>query len=54
MFEKQSFIEECELHYECKTVYQQAIEPATFDKNIKSRTNCNISIQLVFLLEILT
>lgn len=28
---------ECELHYECKVVYQQAMEPATLDENIKDR-----------------
>lgn len=30
-------IEECELHYECKVVYQQAMEPATLDEGIKKR-----------------
>lgn len=30
-------IGECELHYECKVVYQQAMEPATLDENIKDR-----------------
>lgn len=29
-------IGECELHYECKVVYQQAMEPATLDEDIKN------------------
>lgn len=28
-------IGECELHYECKVVYQQAMEPDTLDESIK-------------------
>lgn len=30
-------IENCELHYECKIVYKQAMEPATLDESIKDR-----------------
>ncbi len=28
-------IEECDLHYECKVVYKQAMEPGTLDKGIR-------------------
>lgn len=28
---------ECELHFECKVVYQQAMEPATLTQNIKDK-----------------
>lgn len=30
-------IGECELHYECQVVYQQAMEPATLDEGIKDK-----------------
>ena len=30
-------IGECELHYECKVVYQQAMEPVTLDGDIKKK-----------------
>ncbi|MDS1029763.1 flavin reductase family protein [Bacillota bacterium LX-D] len=29
-------IGECELHYECKVIYQQAMEPALLDKDCKT------------------
>ncbi|MDR7869348.1 MAG: flavin reductase family protein [Tissierellaceae bacterium] len=31
-------ISDCELHYECKVVYQQAMEPSTLDKDIRKRS----------------
>ena len=30
-------IKDCELHYECKIVYKQAMEPETLDNNIKEK-----------------
>ena len=30
-------IENCELHYECKIVYKQAMEPGTLDESIKDK-----------------
>ena len=30
-------IHNCDLHYECKIVYKQAMEPGTLDENIKNK-----------------
>lgn len=30
-------VSDCELHYECKVVYQQSMEPATLDNGIKEK-----------------
>ncbi|MGE5653045.1 MAG: flavin reductase family protein [Bacillota bacterium] len=31
-------IDDCSLHYECKVVYQQVMEPGTLDEGIRSRS----------------
>lgn len=35
---KTPIIDDCSLHYECKVVYQQAMEPRTVDEGIRSRS----------------
>lgn len=44
---------ECELHYECKVVYQQAMEPATLDEGIKKRSYPNNDYHVLYFGEIL-
>jgi len=44
---------DCELHYECKVVYQQAMEPATLDKNIKRNRYSNNDYHILYFGEIL-
>lgn len=43
----------CELHYECKVVYQQAMEPATFDEYLKKRNYPNNDYHVMYFGEIL-
>lgn len=45
-------IEECELHYECKVVYQQAMEPATLDEGLKNRFYSNNDYHVLYFGEI--
>lgn len=45
-------ISECELHYECKVVYQQAMEPATLDESIKKRNYSNNDYHVLYFGEI--
>lgn len=45
-------IKECELHYECKVVYQQAMEPATLDEGIKERFYLNNDYHVLYFGEI--
>lgn len=46
-------IGECELHYECKVVYQQAMEPATLDDTIKQRCYKDNDYHVLYFGEIL-
>lgn len=46
-------IGECELHYECKVVYQQAMEPSVLDKDIKNRNYPNNDYHVLYFGEIL-
>lgn len=46
-------ISECDLHYECKVVYQQAMEPATLDEDIKNRSYSNNDYHVLYFGEIL-
>lgn len=46
-------IGECELHYECKVVYQQVMEPATLDKKIKNHSYSNNDYHVLYYGEIL-
>lgn len=45
-------IEECELHYECKVVYQQAMEPATLEEELKNRFYSNNDYHVLYFGEI--
>ena len=45
-------IGECELHYECKVTYQQAMEPANLDENIKKRNYSNNDYHVLYFGEI--
>lgn len=46
-------IGQCELHYECKVVYQQAMEPATLDEKIKDGFYSNNDYHVFYFGEIL-
>ena len=46
-------IGECELHYECKVVYQQVMEPATLDEEIKKRSYSNNDYHVLYYGDIL-
>ena len=46
-------IGECELHYECKVVYQQAMEPATINDEIKNKFYKNNDYHVLYFGEIL-
>lgn len=46
-------IEECELHYECKVVYQQAMEPALLHKEIKEGKYSDNDFHVIYYGEIL-
>ncbi len=45
-------IGECELHYECKVAYQQAMEPATLAKDIKEKFYTNNDYHVLYFGEI--
>lgn len=45
-------IGDCELHYECKLVYQQAMEPATLDEGIRKRFYLNNDYHIFYYGEI--
>ncbi|TCK98682.1 flavin reductase like protein [Natranaerovirga hydrolytica] len=45
-------IEECDLHYECKVVYKQAMEPATLDQGIKDKSYSNKDYHIMYYGEI--
>lgn len=45
-------IGECDLHYECKVVYQQAMEPATLSKDIKDKFYTNNDFHVLYFGEI--
>ncbi len=45
-------IEECELHYECKVVYQQAMEPGLIDKGIREANYSNNDFHIMYYGEI--
>ncbi|MFW6016210.1 MAG: flavin reductase family protein [bacterium] len=47
-------IEECDLHYECKVVYKQAMEPSTIEKNIDKRYYDNNDFHVLFYGEIVS
>lgn len=42
----------CELHFECKVVYQQAMEPSTIDEGIKKRYYSNDDYHVLYFGEI--
>ncbi len=44
-------IENCELHYECKIVYKQAMEPGTLDNSIKKTNIIKTRITISYILE---
>lgn len=44
---------ECELHYECKVVYQQAMEPVALDEGIKNHSYSNNDYHVFYFGEIL-
>lgn len=46
-------ISDCELHYECKVVYQQAMEPGTLNDNIKNKYYSNNDYHVIYYGEIL-
>lgn len=46
-------IGECELQYECKVVYQQAMEPGTLDEEIKNKNYSNGDYHIMYFGEIL-
>src|SRR5699024_7830076 len=41
-------IEDCELYYECKIVYKQAMEPGTLDNNIKEEYYFNNDYHVLY------
>ncbi len=43
---------DCELHYECKVVYKQAMEPGTLDKEIKDKYYSNNNYHVIYYGEI--
>ncbi len=45
-------IENCELHYECKIVYKQAMEPGTLDNSIKNQYYQNKDYHILYFGEI--
>ncbi|WP_246566404.1 flavin reductase family protein [Tissierella simiarum] len=45
-------VSDCELHYECKIVYKQAMEPATLDEDIKNRYYVNNDYHVLYFGEI--
>ncbi len=44
---------ECDLHYECKIVYRQTMEPALLDKNIKETSYAQNDYHVIYYGEIL-
>ncbi len=46
-------IEECDLHFECKLVYKQAMEPANVDMNIEDGYYTNHDYHVMFYGEII-
>lgn len=46
-------IRDCELHYECKIVYQQTMEPGTLDSNIRNKHYSNNDYHILYYGEIL-
>lgn len=47
-------IEDCELHYECKVVYKQVMEPATLDKDIKKAKYSDNDFHVMFYGEVVS
>ncbi|TCT15543.1 flavin reductase (DIM6/NTAB) family NADH-FMN oxidoreductase RutF [Natranaerovirga pectinivora] len=47
-----SMIEECDLHYECKVVYKQAMEPSAVDSAIDEKFYSNNNYHVMFYGEI--
>ncbi len=45
-------IENCELHYECKIVYKQAMEPSTLNEDIKNQYYKNKDYHVLYFGEI--
>ena len=50
---KAPIIKECDMHYECKVIYKQAMEPATIDSEIDGRFYKNNNFHVMFYGEIL-
>lgn len=46
-------IGECELHYECKVVYQQTMEPGTLDNDIRNKNYSDNDYHVMYFGEIL-
>lgn len=47
-------IEDCELHYECKVIYKQVMEPAALDKEIRNAKYSNNDYHVMFYGEIVS
>ena len=45
-------IDECDLHYECKVVYKQAMEPGLLDENINKNYYSNHDYHVIYYGEI--
>ena len=46
-------IENCDLHFECKVVYQQAMEPGLVEKSIKEKNYPNHDYHILYFGEVL-
>lgn len=46
-------ISDCELHYECRVVYQQTMEPGTLDENIRNKHYSNNDYHVLYYGEII-
>lgn len=47
-------IEDCELHYECKVIYKQVMEPSALDKDIRKAKYSNNDYHVMFYGEIVS
>ena len=47
------YIEECDINYECKTIYQQAMEPGTLNAAIKQKHYSNHDYHVLYYGEII-
>lgn len=49
---KTPVLSDCELHFECKVVYKQAMEPGTIPENVKNKYYSNNNYHVVYFGEI--